>query len=132
MSIDSIGDFLTIIRNGTLIGKPSVVAPYSKMKHAIAKILLDEGFIRDIQVVAQDEVAKKAIKVVLKYVDNESVIHEITRVSKPSRRLYNGRYNIKPVIGGLGLSILTTDRGLLSHKKAKEIGVGGEVICTVW
>ena len=74
----------------------------------------------------------KALKVVLKYVDNESVIHEITRVSKPSRRLYNGRDTIKPVIGGLGLSILTTDRGLLSHKKAKQIGVGGEIICTVW
>lgn len=132
MSIDSIGDFLTIIRNGTLIGKPYVVAPYSKMKHAIANILLDEGFIRDVQVATQDEMPKKSLKIVLKYVGNESVIHEITRISKPSRRLYNGRNNIKPVIGGLGLSILTTDRGLLSHKKAKEIGVGGEIICTVW
>ncbi len=132
MSIDSIGDFLTIIRNGTMIGKPFVVAPYSKMKHAIANILLEEGFIRNVQVVSQEEAPLKALKVVLKYVDNESVIHEITRVSKPSRRLYNGRDTIKPVIGGLGLSILTTDRGLLSHKKAKQIGVGGEIICTVW
>lgn len=132
MSIDSIGDFLTIIRNGTMIGKPVVMAPYSKMKHAIANILLEEGFIRNVQVVSQEEAPMKALKIVLKYVDNESVIHEITRISKPSRRLYKGMDTIKPVIGGLGLSILTTDRGLLSHKKAKQIGVGGEIICTVW
>jgi small subunit ribosomal protein S8 len=132
MSIDSIGDFLTIIRNGTLVGKPFVVAPYSKMKHAIANILQEEGFIRDIQVIEQEEVPKKVIKVVLKYVGNESVIHEITRISKPSRRTYCGAQTIKPVIGGLGLSILTTNRGLLSHKKAKELGVGGEIVCTVW
>lgn len=132
MSIDSIGDFLTIIRNGTMIGKPSVMAPYSKMKHAIANILLEEGFIRNVQVVSQEEAPMKALKIVLKYVDNESVIHEITRISKPSRRLYKGMDTIKPVIGGLGLSILTTDRGLLSHKKAKQIRVGGEIICTVW
>ena len=131
MSIDSIGNFLTIIRNGILVSKPFVVVPYAKMRQSIAQILKDEGFIRDFAVVA-DDASKKQIKVLFKYVDGESVIHEITRISKPSRRSYTGSNEIKPVINGLGLSILTTSKGVVSHKKAVELGVGGEVICTVW
>ena len=76
--------------------------------------------------------AKKSIKVFLKYVDGESVIHELKRISNQEEDHYKGAANIKPVIGGLGLSILTTSKGIISHKKAKELGVGGEVICTVW
>ena len=68
----------------------------------------------------------------LKYVDGESVIHEIKRISTPGRRDYKGVANIKPVIGGFGVSILTTSKGIISHKKAKELGIGGEIICTVW
>ena len=68
----------------------------------------------------------------LKFVDGESVIHEITRISKPSRRVYTSMHAVKPVIGGLGISILSTNKGIISHKKAKELNVGGEVICTVW
>lgn len=131
MSIDAIGNFLTIIRNGLMASKPFVVAPYSKIKHEIASILLDEGFIRDV-VISDDDKAFKTITVVLKYIEGESVIHEITRVSSPGRREYAGKNRVKPVIGGLGLSILTTNRGVISHKKAREYGVGGEVICTVW
>ncbi len=132
MSRDSIGDFITIIRNGVMISKPVVVAPYSKMRWQIAEILKQEGFIADAQVVDADKAATKKIKIVLKYVDNESAIHEITRVSKPGRRYYAGEQEIKPIIGGLGLSVLTTNRGVVSHKKAKEFGVGGEVMFTVW
>jgi len=137
MSLDVIGDFLTIIRNGLSRSKQSVVAPYSRMREAIARILKDEGFIRD-YIVVDGVPSEKSIKVILKYVDGESVIHEIQRISTPGRRRYvkiakaRGIKRLKPVIGGLGLSILTTSRGLVSHKKAKELGIGGEVVCTVW
>lgn len=130
MSIDVIGDFLTIIRNGLLSSKLFVVAPYSKIKAEVAEILKEEGFIKDFAAVEID--GKKQLKVFLKYVQGESVIHELKRVSTPGRRSYKGATHIKPVIGGLGLSILTTSKGIISHKKAKELGVGGEVICTVW
>lgn len=132
MSIDAIGNFLTIIRNGLMISSPSVVAPYSQMRGEIARILKEEGFIKDFVILDDNETGHKNIKVFLKYVDGESVIHEIKRASKPGRRMYAGTKKIKPVIGGLGLSILTTNRGVLSHKQAKTLGVGGEVLCTVW
>jgi len=130
MSIDVIGNFLTIIRNGIMASKPFVMAPHSKMKFEIGKALKEEGFIRDCLVL--EESNKKMIKIVLKYVGSESVIHEITRVSTPGRRFYAGSNKIKSVIGGLGLSLLTTNRGIISHKKARNLSVGGEVICTVW
>jgi small subunit ribosomal protein S8 len=131
MSVDVIGNFLTIIRNGVMASKPWVVAPYSKIKFDVATILKDEGFIRDVELVENDSV-KKEIKVFLKYVNGESVIHEIKRISTPGRRDYVGANAIKPVIGGLGVSILTTSSGVISNRKAKELGVGGEVLCTVW
>lgn len=130
MSIDMIGDFLTAIRNGLMVAKPSVDMPHSRMRLAIANILKQEGFIRDVLV--KDVDGKKYITVVLKYVGGESVIHEITRISKPSRRCYISSDRIKPVIGKLGISILTTSKGVLSHKQAKKENVGGELICTVW
>lgn len=130
MSIDAIGDFLTIIRNGLMSSKLFVLAPYSNIKLEIATILKDEGFIKDMAVV--QEGPKKFLKIFLKYVNGESVIHELERISTPGRRRYKGNLYIKPVIGGLGLSILTTSQGVISHKKAKEFGIGGEVICTVW
>jgi small subunit ribosomal protein S8 len=138
MSIDTIGNFLTIIRNGLMQSKLFVVVPYSKMREALSQILKEEGFIRDYLVLDDVSAAKKSLKIFLKYIDGESVIHEIERVSKPGRRRYakitkkHGIHRLKPVIGGLGLSILTTSRGVISHKKARELGVGGEVICTVW
>ncbi len=131
MSVDSIGDFLTVIRNATMISKPVVVVPYSKMKFSIAQILKEEGFIKDV-VVLDDDSFKKKLKLFLKYVNGESVIHEIKRVSKLGRRFYTGVKGIKPVIGGLGLSIINTNRGVISHQKAKQLNVGGEIICTIW
>lgn len=130
MSRDVIGDFLTIIRNGIMASKPFVIAPHSKMKFAIGQALKSEGFIRDC--ILLEGPTNKEIKIVLKYVGSESVIHEIKRVSTPGRRFYAGSNNIKPVIGGLGLSLITTNRGIISHKKARSLSVGGEVICTVW
>lgn len=130
MSIDTVGDFLTIIRNGVRASKMSIVSPYSNFKKEITQILKDEGFIKEFEIIEEQE--KKYLKINLKYVDGESVIHEITRISKPGRRNYNGSANIKPVIGGLGVSILTTNRGVVTNKTAKRYNVGGEVICTIW
>lgn len=132
MSIDILGNFLTIIRNGISRSKASVEMPYSKMKYELALVLQEEGFISGIEVANENDVVNKQLKIFLKYVNNESVIHEITRVSKPSRRIYAGVTNMKPVIGGLGVSILTTNKGLLTDKIAKRMRVGGEIICTVW
>jgi small subunit ribosomal protein S8 len=131
MSHDSIGDFLTIIRNGVRMAKPFVVAPHSVMRQQIAQLLKDKGFIRDV-VVLEEEAPLKEVKLLLKYVDGESVIHEITRISTPGRRTYAGSDGVKPVIGGLGVTILSTSRGVITHDQAKALNVGGEVIATVW
>ena len=128
--MDVIGDFLTIIRNGIAVSKLSVLIPYSKLKNSILLILKDEGFIRDFNI--EGDGLKKNLRIFLKYVDGESVIHEISRVSKPGRRMYRGFKDLKPVIGGLGLSILTSSIGVITNKKAKFNSVGGEIICTVW
>ena len=131
MSVDAVGDFLTIIRNGLFVSKTCVTAPYSKLKHEVAKILLDEGFIRGIEVVGEAP-AEKKLKITLKYIDGESVIHEIQRASVPGCRAYSGANNVAPVAGGLGISILTTNKGVMTHRDAKRLEVGGEVLCTVW
>jgi small subunit ribosomal protein S8 len=131
MSIDSIGNFLTVLRNGIMASKSSVVAPYSGMRHTIATLLKEKGFIKDVSIV-EDEQGKKSLKVAFKYVDSESVIHEIKRISTPGCRVYAGIRNIKPVIGGLGITILSTNRGIITHDQAKALNVGGEVICTIW
>jgi small subunit ribosomal protein S8 len=131
MSIDTIGDFLTVVRNGVLASKRDVVVPYSRLKNELANILKDEGFVKDV-IVEETDAPYKNLKVVLKYVQGESAIHEIKRVSKPGRRTYESIARVKPVIGGLGVTILTTNRGVMTHKKARQLGVGGEIICTVW
>lgn len=130
MSVDSIGDFLTIVRNGLMASKRSVVAPYSKVKNAIAQILSKEGFINGFEILEED--GKKYIKVNLRYVKGESVIHAIERISKPGRRVYEKSAVLKPVVGKLGIAILTTDKGIITDKQARDLSVGGEIICTVW
>ncbi|MEX0672199.1 MAG: 30S ribosomal protein S8 [Candidatus Babeliales bacterium] len=131
MSIDSIGDFLTIIRNGIMASKPVVVVSHSSMRESIAHILKEEGFIKDF-VVTQEQPHKKEMQIVLKYVGGESVIHEITRKSTPGRRMYRGALAIAPVIGGLGITILSTNKGVMTQKEARKQSVGGEVLCIVW
>lgn len=131
MSKDVIADFLTVIRNGVARAKSSVTIDFSSFRYEIAQILKQEGYVTDV-LVQETEEGRKALKVVLKYVDGESVIHEITRVSKPSRRIYKSVDSIKPVIGGLGVNVLTTSKGLMTDKAAKRQRVGGELICTIW
>ncbi len=132
MSVDTISNFLTIIRNGISASKAAVSAPYSKMKAEMAGILKNEGFIRDFEVIEKPDAVKKELKVHLKYHAGESVIHEIKRISKSGRRKYKGANKIDPIIGGLGLSIVSTSQGIMSHLQAKKLGIGGEVICAVW
>lgn len=130
MSKDVIADFLTVIRNGVSRSKSSVAIGYSKLRYEIAQILKQEGFVSD--VVLEEKESGSIIKVVLKYVEGESAIHEIVRVSKPSRRVYTSIERIKPVIGGLGVNILTTSKGVMTDKTARQNRVGGELICTIW
>jgi small subunit ribosomal protein S8 len=130
MSIDVIGDFLTVIRNGIMRSKPFVIVPYSREKHRIASLLKDEGFVRDVLVEKAD--VGNTIKVMLKYVNGESVIHEIDRVSTPGSRVYRGSANLGTVAGGFGVVIVSTNKGIITNKQARELAVGGEVLCTVW
>ncbi|KKQ32990.1 MAG: 30S ribosomal protein S8 [candidate division TM6 bacterium GW2011_GWF2_37_49] len=130
MSIDTISDFLTIIRNGLSVSKKSIVVPYSNFKTEITKVLNDEGYISDYK--EQEIEGKRFLVIFLKYVNGESVIHEIKRISTPGRRRYEAAKVVAPVIGGLGISILTTSFGVVTDRKAKELGVGGEVVCNVW
>jgi len=133
MSIDAIGNFLTTLRNAIMVAKPFAVTSYSKMNFEIARILEQEGFIKSTEVLQIDAV-KKQLKVTFKYVDGESVIHALERVSKPGRRMYVGSKKIKPVIDGLGISILSTSEGIKTDKeiKSQKNAVGGEVLCTIW
>lgn len=131
MSQDIIGDFLAIIRNGIMASRPFIEADYSVIRYNIANLLKEEGFVKNVALDESDAV-KKRIKVLLKYVNGESVIHEINRCSTPGRRVYSRAKNIKPIIGGLGVSILTTNKGILTQKRARQLSVGGEIICTVW
>ena len=131
MSMDTIGDFLTVIRNAIMVSKRSVSFPASNKRNGIAAVLKEEGFVKDFKV-EQDDSGKSTITIYLKYVDGESVIHEIKRVSKPGRRLYEGFRTMTKVIGGMGISIVTTNKGIVTDKKARELSVGGEVLCHVW
>jgi small subunit ribosomal protein S8 len=129
--VDTIGDFLTVIRNGIMAHHRDVRAPFSRMKFEIARILLEEGYISNFQV--DGEGIEKAIVVTLKYhEDGSSVITGLERVSRQRRRVYVGADGIPKVIGGLGVAILTTSKGLLTGRDARREGVGGEVVCKVW
>ena len=129
--MDVIANFLTILRNGIMASKPFVIAPSSRICLEIVEILRTEGFVKN-YAVSNNTDGFKSLKIFLKYVDGEPAIHEIKRVSKASVRQYVGVDSVKPVIGGLGVSILSTNKGIISHKKAKQLRVGGEILCTVW
>ena len=128
---DPIGDMLTRIRNANMVKHESVEMPSSKMKIEIAKILKKEGYIRDFRYYKFQN--KFNLKIFLKYGEkNINILKGIERVSKPGRRIYSSKENIEKVLGGLGISILTTSKGVLTDKEARTNNVGGEVICRVW
>jgi len=130
---DPIADMLTRIRNGIQSRHDRVEMPHSKLKVEVAKILKSEGFISNYKVVEEDGKPQPSLRVYLKYSeDGEPVIHGIERVSRPGRRVYRGKAEIPQVLGGLGLAIVSTSRGVLSGAEAARTGVGGEVLCQVW
>ena len=140
MMMDTVSDFLSRIRNASLVYQEYTDAPYSKVNEAIAKILKEEGFIKDYEIIEEPfqraknpENKKKLIRVHLKYGPNkERVINEIKRVSKPGRRIYVGKDEIPLVKAGLGVASLSTNKGIIPGYKARKLGVGGEVLCYVW
>ncbi len=128
---DPIADLLTRIRNAIRAGHSSVVVPKSRLKLAVVRILKAEGFIDGY--IDIEEGPQGKIKIFPKYdEENQAVIRGITRVSKPSRRMYVGKQDVPRVRNGLGVAILTTPRGVLTDRDARKEGVGGEVICYVW
>ena len=128
---DPIADMLTRIRNGLIARHDSVTMPASNMKKAIAKILLDEGYIKSVDFV--DDGLQGQIKIVLKYVQGrESVIKGLKRISKPGLRVYARSSEIPKVLGGLGIAIVSTSKGVMTDKAARNAGIGGEVLAYIW
>jgi small subunit ribosomal protein S8 len=126
---DPIADFLTRIRNGQMAEKISVRIPASKIKKAMAKVLMEEGYISGFDEEAQDN--KPVIRVDLKYFEGKAVIEEIKRVSKPGLRIYKSKEEMPKVKDGLGIAIISTPKGIMTDSKARTENVGGEVLCTV-
>jgi len=128
---DPIADMLTRIRNGLIARHDSVTMPASNMKKAIAKILLDEGYIKSVDYV--DDGLQGQIKIVLKYVQGkESVIKGLKRISKPGLRVYARSSEIPKVLGGLGIAIVSTSKGVMTDKEARNAGIGGDVLAYIW
>ena len=128
---DPIADMLTRIRNANTVGHETVEIPASKMKKAIAEILKEEGYITDFDVIEDDK--QGMIKVTMKYGANkERVISGIMKISKPGLKVYAKANDVPKVLGGLGIAIISTSKGIVSDKEARKLGVGGEVICYVW
>lgn len=127
---DAIADMLTRIRNAGTAGHPTVLIPASNLKKAIAQILLDEGYITRFEYTEDDK--QGVIKVTLKFAARKSVITGIKRISKPGLRVYADSENLPKVLGGLGIAIVSTSKGIMTDKKARSLGVGGEVMAFVW
>jgi len=127
---DAIADMLTRIRNAGNAGHPTVEVPASNLKKAIAQILLDEGYISGFEVAEDNK--QGIIKITLKYSGKKHVISGIKRISKPGLRAYADKENLPNVLGGLGIAIISTSKGVMTDKKARKLGVGGEVLAYVW
>lgn len=132
MTSDPIADMLTRIRNAALARHDRTEVPASKLKHAVAKILKDEGYIADVRT-NDGEGLEKKLTIVLKYgQDRTSAIDGVKRVSRPGRRVYVRHDRIPRVLSGLGISILSTSHGLVSDREARRLKIGGELLCEVW
>ena len=132
MTSDPIADMLTRIRNANTAKHDTVDIPASKMKLAIADILLKEGYVKAVDVVEEGNF--KTIKITLKYGanKNEKILTGLKRISKPGLRVYASKDELPKVLGGLGTAIISTNKGVLTDKEARKLGVGGEVLCFVW
>jgi small subunit ribosomal protein S8 len=137
MSIsDPIADMLTRVRNGVMTGNAQVVMPTSKLKVSIAEILKEEGFVENYEVAEVEDKAYQMLRIRLKYVgerrERRPVIDGLERVSRPGRRIYAKTREIPWVLSGLGVAILSTPKGVMTGRRARQLGVGGEVLCKVW
>ena len=133
MMTDPIADMLTHIRNAVRIERPHVEMPLSKVKRGLAEVLKREGYIWDWREEAEEGAPAKQLLIQLKYGPNgERVIRHIRRVSKPGRRVYSQANGLRPVLNGLGISIISTSRGVISDREARQRNLGGEVLCKVW
>jgi len=130
MVTDPIGDMLTQIRNAGMAGLDTVRLPYSKLKFEVAAILSREAFIGKIAKTGQDP--KAMLEIGILYDGHDAKIQGIKRVSKPGLRWYSGHKNLKSVLGGLGTSILSTSKGIMTGREAKKNGIGGEILCEIW
>ncbi len=131
MMTDPIADMLTRIRNAVRVERPHVDVPHSKFKRGVAEVLKREGYIWDFEEIAGEPCG--SLRVHLKYGPNgERVIRSIRRVSKPGRRVYKDVDGLKPILGGLGITILSTSRGVISDREARQRRLGGEVLCEIW
>ncbi|MFO7306320.1 MAG: 30S ribosomal protein S8 [Gammaproteobacteria bacterium] len=126
---DPIADFLTRIRNGQAAGKTEITVPSSKVKLAIAKVLKEEGYIEDFSATTVD--GKTTLTVQLKYFQGRPVIDRLERVSRPGLRVYKGKDELPTVLGGLGIAIVSTSKGVMTDRQARAAGHGGEVLCIV-
>lgn len=126
---DPIADFLTRIRNGQAAGKTEVSMPSSKIKLAIAQVLKDQGYIDEFAASTED--GKSTLKLALKYYQGRPVIDRIERISKPGLRIYRGKDELPTILGGLGVAIISTSRGVMTDREARAAGHGGEVLCIV-
>lgn len=135
---DPISDMLTRIRNASAVRKQEVVLPMSKVKYEIAKILKNEGWVYDVQIMKGSIESKKGasfdeLKIVLKYKKSgRSVITSLKRISKPGLRIYSNKDNLPKVLNNLGMAIVSTSKGMMTNKEAKKKGLGGEVICEIY
>ena len=126
---DPVSDMLTRIRNAQMVGQVDVSMPCSKLKISIAQGLKDEGYVEDYAV--REHGPKKELRIGLKYYAGRPVIERLERVSKPGLRVYKGRHDIPNVMNGLGVAIVTTPQGVMTDRKARQAGIGGEVLCYV-
>lgn len=133
---DPISDMLTRVRNAVMAGQTLVAMPSSRIKGEIARILKDEGFLESFDVVDDDNTSFKILRLKIKYVgerrDRRPVLSGIVRVSSPGRRIYTKKTEIPWVLSGLGVAILSTPKGVMTGARARQLGVGGEILCKVW
>ena len=133
---DPISDMLTRIRNAVLTGQTMTAMPHSKVKAEIAKILKEEGYIEGFEVAEGERPAQKVLRVKIKYIgerrQRRSVITGLERISRPGRRIYTKKQDIPWVLSGIGIAILSTPKGIMTGQRARQLGVGGEILCKVW
>jgi small subunit ribosomal protein S8 len=127
---DPIADMLIRLKNGYLARRQSVAVPYSKLKEGLAQILVEEGYVLKVKIEQNEQ--KKDLVLRLKYQDGQPACRQVRRISKPGRRIYLGVTKLPRVLGGLGIAVVSTPRGLMTAKEARRERLGGEVICEVW